>query len=262
MNFNKEYTEYWQAAISKSMDGLKIPGADEAAQLLKMAGIVETDKILDLGCSYGRMYEVLSVYSKDVHGVDPDPFALEQAIIFKYTSLTKGTAECTGMLNDTFNFIFSWQVFDVVDQLKGFFELNRILKDKGKILVTGKNYKYFEDDIYAFKAEKNAAIKNFPNHFTKLDVLKSNIEKLGFKIIKLLLFPRRGDFGLMKYYEADLGQEAFQAYEYLIICEKYVTVKDLPDISIDSLYSTTSDKIAKEKGFNSALALFESIGID
>lgn len=262
MNFDKEYTEYWQAAISKSLDGLKIPGAEEAGILLKMAGISNTDKILDLGCSYGRMYEVLSVHSKDVYGVDPDPYAVEQAKLFNYTDVSTGTAESTGMPDDSFNFIFSWQVFDVVDQLKGFLELNRILKDKGRILVTGKNYNYFEDDIFAFKAEKNAALKNFPNHFTKLDVLKRGIEKLGFKIIKLFLFSRRGDFGLLKYEEADLNLEDYKAYEYLIICEKNSTVKEIPKVTIDSLCSITSEKIAKEKGFNTAIALFESIGID
>lgn len=162
MDFNKEYTNYWQNTISKSVDGLKIPGEFEAAHILKYLEITPSEKVLDLGCSYGRMSNVLSRLSSSIYGIDPDPYAVEQAKNNQYINVVQGTAEITNMPSNFFDVVFSWQVFDVVDQLKGFVELNRILNSNGRFLITGKNYNYFEDDKFAFTAEKNAALKISP----------------------------------------------------------------------------------------------------
>ena len=262
MKFNKEYTDYWETATKKSIDGLLIPGPSEAKTFLPDLSIQKDDKVLDMGCSYGRMFEELSKYSENIYGVDIDPFAVEKAKIQGYKNVAVGTAENSTFNNDFFDVVFSWQVFDVVDQLKGFVELNRILKIGGRFLVTGKNYNYFEDDSFALKAEKNAYLKKFPNRFTKLDILNANISLFGFKIKKLLLFDKRGDFGLLKFSEADLIKEDFKAYEYLLICEKTNTIQFMPEISIENTFSAISVGMAFNKNYNSPKDLFESIGID
>uniref|UniRef100_UPI0040475C88 class I SAM-dependent methyltransferase n=1 Tax=Algoriphagus sp. TaxID=1872435 RepID=UPI0040475C88 len=262
MKFNKEYTDYWESATKKSIDGLLIPGPSEAKTFLLDLSIQKDDKILDMGCSYGRMFEELSKHSKNIYGVDIDPFAVEKAKLHGYKNAAVGTAENSTFNNDFFDVVFSWQVFDVVDQLKGFVELNRILKIGGRFLVTGKNYNYFEDDSFAFKAEKNAFLKNFPNRFTKLNELNNNIGLLGFKINKLLLFDKRGDFGLLNYSEADLVQNDFKAYEYLLICEKTNNILSVPELLIESPFSAISIAMVLNKKFNSPKELFESIGID
>ena len=264
MKFEKSYTKYWESATNKSVDGLKIPGPEEVKVLIKNLNIQSNSKVLDLGCSFGRMYNELAHFSNNVFGVDPDPYAVKKAALFPYKEVKTGTAENTGYIDAQFDIVFSWQVFDVVDQLKGLTEVNRILVDGGKFLITGKNYNYFSDDIPAFKAEKNAFIKKFPNHFTKLDVLINHISELGFRIEKLFLFRRRGDFGNLDYLEVDISQLLPKFYEFLLIAKKINPVnsiiRSIPNI--DGRFSITANEIAKEKGFANAEELFYSIGID
>lgn len=264
MKFEKSYTEYWESATNKSVDGLKIPGPEEVKVLIQYLGIKPEEKVLDLGCSFGRMYNELAYFSNNVFGVDPDPYAVEKAAKFPYEEVKTGTAEDTGFVDAKFDIVFSWQVFDVVDQLKGLKEVNRILVDGGRFLITGKNNNYFSDDIPAFKAEKNAFIKKFPNHFTKLDVLVKHISEIGFKIEKLFLFRRRGDFGNLDYLEVDINQILPKSYEFLMVAKKTESVNSItPDFpEIDGRFSITAEEIAKEKSFSNAEELFYSIGID
>ena len=79
MKFNKKYTDYWQKTVLNSIDGTKIPGPNEAEIYLKQMKIKVDDKILDLGCSYGRFLENLKQKTSQVYGVDPDPFAVSKA---------------------------------------------------------------------------------------------------------------------------------------------------------------------------------------
>ena len=263
MNFNDKYTKYWEHSTSKSIDGLKIPGEIEAAHMLNYLNISKSDKILDLGCSFGRMFKVLNKFSNNIYGVEPDKYAINKANKFNYVKIFNGTAENTGFANKFFDLIFSWQVFDVVDQFNALVECNRVLKLNGHILFTGKNNNYKMNDEFAFKAEKNAFIKKFPNRFTNLKILNKNIDKIGFKVIKLFLFPKRGDFGLLNYSEKDSNNENFECYEYLLICKKISELNNISGIdNLTSKTSLTSERIASQKGFISAKDLFQNIGID
>lgn len=264
MRFDQNYTNYWQSATSKSLDGLRIPGMEEVKKLLPYLLIGKEDKVFDLGCSYGRMYDELAVYSAHIYGIDPDPYAVEQAAQKGYQKLWTGTAEETHSENEFFDRVFSWQVFDVVDHIKGLTEINRILKIGGRFLITGKNYQYHEDDKFAFTAEKNANLKSFPNRFTMLDELTKNIAQFGFEIEKILLFARRGDFGQLKYKEMPIDEPAYLGYEYMYIGKKTASIESTAVTikSLDRSFSATAEEMARGRGFASARALFESIGID
>jgi len=37
---------------------------------IKILTISGTDKVLDLGCGYGRFYPIISNYSKNIYGID------------------------------------------------------------------------------------------------------------------------------------------------------------------------------------------------
>jgi len=264
MKFDKKYTDYWQSAINKSIDGLRIPGLPEAHKLLPYLKIEEGDQVLDMGCSYGRMYKELSQYSENIFGVDLDPYAVEKAKEQGYIEVLVGKAEDTGYQKKFFDRVFCWQVFDVVDQLEGFKEINRILKVGGSFLVTGKNYDYDPNDIFAFKAEKNAFLKGFPNRFTKIDWLMKNLSNFGFQTEKLLLFAKRGDFGLLNFKEADKTLTEYTGYEYLLICNKVSEVSEINYLSndLETVFSLPAQNMTKDKGFSHTANFFKSIGID
>ena len=264
MKFKKKYTEYWEEAIKKPIDGLAIAGLREVHTFLPLLKIQKGEKLLDMGCSFGRMYPALAEYTDHISGVEPDPYAVEKAKLNPYKKVLVGTAEQTGFDSGYFDHIFCWAVFDVVDHAKGFREANRILTSGGHFLVTGKNNNYYPDDEFAYKAEKNAYLKAFPNHFANLGKLISALSILGFVVEKLFLFPRRGDFGQLKFIEVNSDNGEFLGYEYLLICRKVseVTESFEPDIRLDGPFSMTAEKMALQKGYESAKALFEAIGID
>lgn len=265
MNFNETYTKYWSSAVDKSVDGTVIAGVNEAKYFLQHMNMERDNRALDLGCSFGRMHEALAVYYDQIYGIDPDLYAVEKARLQPYSEVRQGTAEYTGFNTKFFDVVFCWAVFDVVDHKKGLAEINRILKNNGKLLITGKNNNYFPDDNLAFKAEKNAFLKSFPNRFTDLSNLLDNFKSLGFKLDKLLIFPHRGDFGLLNFVDQGLDlKDNYFGYEYLIICHK-VSDQDaagLGYINLESQFSKTANKLAAQAAFSSAKHFFESIGID
>src|SRR5450830_1598221 len=114
MKFDKDYTNYWSSTVNKSLDGTVIAGLNEAKHFLQYLGIERPDLILDLGCSFGRMHEALAVYSDQIFGIDPDPYAVEKACLQPYREVRQGSAEHTGFGNSYFDVVFCWAVFDVV----------------------------------------------------------------------------------------------------------------------------------------------------
>jgi len=265
MKFDKKYTEYWTSAVDKSVDGTSIAGVKEVLHLLQYLRLDKSDLVLDLGCSFGRMHQALAEYSKFIYGVDLDDYAVKKARKKPYIDVRVGSAEHTGFDKNFFNVVFCWAVFDVVDHKKGFREINRILKNQGKLFISGKNDTYFKDDTLAFNAEKNAFLKDFPNKFTDLSSVLLNLKLIGFKLDKLLIFPRRGDVGLLNFIDKGIEtKDNCIGYEYLIICHKIGRhdARALKDISLENSTSKTAKEKANEAGFKGAEELFNSLGIN
>lgn len=265
MKFDKQYTKYWASTVTKSVDGTTIAGVNEVKNILHSLRVGSHIKTLDLGCSIGRMHESLAVHSNDVYGVDIDSYAVEQASLRPYKEVRQGSAEKIDFDTGFFDFVFCWAVFDVVDHALGLAEMNRVLKGSGKLLITGKNDTYFDDDMLAFKAEKNAFLKGFPNHFTDLVALLNNLPSLGFSLDRLLLFPRRGDLGNLEFVNQSYEEgEAYHGYEYLIFCHKIgeCNSNTLTEEPLDNRFSKTATNLAIKAGFKGPEEFFSVIGID
>lgn len=262
MKFEKKYTEYWKKNIDNPIDGLVIAGTNEVNNFLPLLDINKNDFVLDLGCSFGRMHSVLSSVSNHIYGLDPDLFAVETALNEGYIEVKEGDAENINFDNHYFDKIFCWAVYDVVDHYNGLLESNRVLKINGKILLTGKIDNYFQDDINAFKAEKNAFLKSFPNHFVNLELLQKNIIELGFELDKLFIFPRRGDFGKLEYFEVKIPFEEINGYEYLMILKKFKNVNIKNYLKLDSPHSRTAKILATKEGYVTVKEYFLQLGID
>lgn len=256
MIFNKEYNKYWKNRVEKSIDGTKVPNNEIVKELISHLGIESSDCVLDLGCGFGRIFPILGNLTSTVFGIDIDLSMINDASKFPYTSLHRATAEDTAFPDAYFNKIFSMGVFDVVRQEDALIELNRILKDGGTCGFTGKNIAYHEDDTVAFIAERNAKLKDFPNQFTDVKKLIANIDQFGFKVKKLIIFPKRGDMGESNCEIVDKLEEQ-KFYEYCIFLEKTQPIVQFPGISFTSEYSDTSRNRSLAAGFNSVIDFFE-----
>jgi 2-polyprenyl-3-methyl-5-hydroxy-6-metoxy-1,4-benzoquinol methylase len=228
--FDESYTEYWkniqQNSASNDSRKKEVPAEDVIEYFITNFEIKKEDKVLDLGCSYGRLFDSLSQFSQNIYGVDISLEAINKAIQFDYRCLIQGKAEETHFASNFFDKILCWAVFDVVEQEKSLVEANRILKNGGRILISGKNNNYCDDDKSAFVAERNAKLKCFPNHFTDTNQLISNIKSYGFELVKSYGFERRGDTAINKHFPLDF-QNAQPFYEYIIILEKIGSPIDL-----------------------------------
>lgn len=221
--FNSEYTKYWEKSVEKSMDGTFVPGKHEVRYFMSKFAMTSFEKILDLGCSFGRMYTLLNSFSECIYGVDPDLYAINRAKEYKYEILKVGHAESVPFESNIFDFVFCWAAFDAIPHYLGLSEMNRVLKLNGSALITGKSHDYNENDSLALIAEKNAYAKGFPNKFTDLVALIENAKNLGFNIKHLIVFPKRGDFGELNYIQIDpiaFLKKPIKCYEYLMILEK------------------------------------------
>jgi len=255
-HFNKEYVEYWKNRIINNSDGSIVANEDIADFYIRILQISHADKVLDLGCGHGRFYPTISQYSKNIYGIDVTYDVINEASQYPYVSLVKGTAESSNFAEKSFNEVISWGVFDVVDQEKGFLEVNRILKKDGVFLVTGKNNSYSSDDSKAFIAERNAKLKDFPNHFTDVSLLIENIGKFGFEVLHAFAFKNRGDLGENKFISIDLNNIDFNFYEFVLILKKHKDIS-LTDFQFCFEFSETAIKKATENNFKNTLDFFK-----
>lgn len=252
--FNKEYIEYWGKRATNSGDGYKVPSEDAQNIFIDELNISPQDLILDLGCGYGRLYPTLSKLTQNIVGVDVDEVIIKKASVHPYSDLLKGSAEKTFFPPCYFEKIISWATYDAVEQDKALIEENRILKKNGLLLITGKNKDYHNNDHEAFIAERNAKLKNFPNHFTDVYKLIENAGLFGYRVIKSYGFPRRGDFGNLKYF--NLLEENKKFYEFLMILQKIDEPK-VNDYNICYEYSDTAIALSKDNNFENPKLFFQ-----
>ena len=101
-------------------------------------------------------------------------------------------------------------------QAEALLEMNRVSKIGARLLITGKNDNYYDDDEAAKAAEIGARNKNHPNYFTDVKKLVRNISKLGFAIEIRKFYRKRGD--LVNGFSTEKMPDQF--YEYLFVLKK------------------------------------------
>ena len=210
------YTDYWK---DKAKDAA-VPGEEPQRFFIgKMFGLAHGGLTLDLGCGHGRVYPVIATFTSTIQGLDISEEAISESKKHRYREVSKGTAEETGLPSDYFDKVIAWGVYDMVEQEQALLEENRILKQSGLLLITGKNTDYCLDDTEAVVAEKNAKAKGFPNHFTDVYGLIERIGEFGFVIEQAYGFKCRGDWAAMKYFPVE-NKNKIPFYEFLLIVRK------------------------------------------
>ena len=94
-------------------------------------------------------------------------------------------------------------------------EMLRIVKDGGKILISGKGNKYNLDDEQAYIAEEAARRKGHPNYFTDVKSMLEQVKEFV-SVEEERYFPYRGDMRKGKY--THKMPETF--YEWVLIIRK------------------------------------------
>jgi len=187
----------------KIIDNLKIKGG----------------KVLDVGCAWGRWFDLFSFYNLDIYGIDISKKMVEEARKKKCEKLVEvreSEAENIPYEDNTFDYVFCLGTFDATYQNEALKEMLRVLKVNGKLLVDGKSKSYYPDDILARKAEEGARKKGHPNFFADVKNLKKQLENNGHIIVSEYYFPRRGDFTEFNFKK----EMPANFYEYFLVIEK------------------------------------------
>ena len=252
--FDKDYATYWKERVENTITESKVPDETVERFFISKLGISRGDFLLDLGCGHGRLYPLLHEFADHIEGVDINKAAIDEALHYPYSKLAIGSAEKTTLSEDYFDKIVAWATYDGVEQDQGLIEANRILKQGGALLITGKNKDYEPDDLVAFVAERNAKLKDFPNHFTDVYGMIGDAKLFGFMVRAGYGFVRRGDFGELKYIDLLDGKQN-KFYEFLLILEK-VGTPSVKEKKICFEFSDVAKALAKQAGFDDIKSFF------
>jgi len=245
--WNDNYLEYWKKRVDEANENKKestvvqgdiVADSDKGyIDAINFLSPKENKSILEMGCGFGRSLPFLYKISKNITAIDISEKMIEE--VEKNYSKLKGIsyfaceAEKVPVEANSFSFIICFAVFDALYQDLALLEMNRLLEINGKVLISGKNDNYHDDDNLAYVAEVNARNKHHPNYFTNINLLISGtIEKFGFEIDEIRYFERRGDTKYNQY----LKKKPDYFYEYIMVLRKIKNVKDIK-IKISDKYS-------------------------
>lgn len=226
--WNETYVEYWRERVAEAGVGNSgLVGGDVRTSSddiwIRLINDTEFQKgnILDVGCGWGRFFQMYIDKGLTVSGVDIS-IAMIQAASEEWqdhpgiSSLQEATAEEIPFDSGMFNNLICIGTFDATYQEKAMNEFLRVTKPGGLIYFSGKNTNYHFDDKIALAAEVGARRKGHPNYYTCTHNLVEDLEKQGHRIVRSYFFERRGDLSEMN------CQTVMPArfYEYLLVVER------------------------------------------
>ena len=225
-----QYVDYWQARVeeaNRSGSSSSLVNGDTRApsdrlysELINLLHITPKQRILELGCGFGRTIPLLYELTHQISAVDISPRMIELARqshgMLKGVSFQVSEAENLPFDGHHFDCVICFGVFDALTQTEALIEMNRVLKVGGCVLITGKNDRYYSDDNQALIAERNARAKGHPNFFTDVASLLRLQQAFGFSTVECRFFPRRGDMAANNF-TTELP-EFF--YEYALVLRK------------------------------------------
>lgn len=226
--WNKNYLEYFRKKIKEanSSGGLIVNKNDVKTasdnlifEVIESIKIGENYNVLDFGCGFCRIYPYFKNKKVKYKGIDISEAMIKESLEL-YPELNGNLFVSEGenlpFDNNTFDFEICFGVFDACYQETALREMIKTLNIGGRLLLTGKNTGYYEDDDKAIIAEENARLKQHPNYFTDVKYMIEQLKKNGCIIEKAFFFERRGDFADFKF--KDNLPEKF--YEYLLVIRK------------------------------------------
>jgi ubiquinone/menaquinone biosynthesis C-methylase UbiE len=248
--WNEEYVIYWKKRVDEAndkregrsaivKDDVKSSSDSLYANAISLLNIDKNDKVMELGCGFGRSLPLLCELAGKVAAVDISKEMIRYAQEFcrnKNVGFYVSPGEDLPFPDESFDAIVCFASFDAMYQAETLMEINRIGKVGARVLITGKNDNYHRDDNEALVAEKAAREKKHPNYFTNTEKLIGNLDYFGFMLDTQRYFLRRGDF--MKGISAGETVKPDRFYEYLFVLKKTKAISGVRNpVSISSSVS-------------------------
>tara|TARA_B110000008_G_C16961726_1_gene560420 strand:+ start:997 stop:1803 length:807 start_codon:yes stop_codon:yes gene_type:complete len=250
--WNDSYVKYWKERVSeanqdslhesKLIIGDKVTTSDKIYNsAIEFLCINQHDNVLELGCGFGRSLNLLSGLSKKVTAVDISQEMIDASkknVINDNIEFYVSPSETLPMRNNTYDVVICFAAFDAMYQQEAIVEINRVSKIGARILLTGKNDNYYDDDSDALEAEIGARSKGHPNYFTDVTKLIESLSNFGFDIIDSKYFHRRGDFSANSF---DQKKPDF-FYEFLFVLKKHKSSSITSDLLLSNKSSKTYER--------------------
>lgn len=228
--WDETYYQYWRQRVdetrkngnkSEIVTGDVKTGGEEIYAHVFTSHRFKQGNILDVGCAWGRCFDLYKRYGLSIYGIDISETMIEKAREqWKNDSAVKQLMECEAenilYKENYFNNVTCLGVFDATFQNKALGEMLRVTKQGGLLYLTGKNSRYQKDDSLAFDAEICARKKGHPNFFTDVSNMKKQLCKKGHEILAGYYFPRRCDFAEFTV----TNKMPYEFYLYLLVIKK------------------------------------------
>lgn len=143
----RTYERYWAARLADA--GRATEGSSSLNEIFESVGSVlgEGKRLLDVGCGVGTLLDLVGAKFQAVHGCDLSETALREA---RQRGVLSVCADLNRSLlpyqDRSFECVTCLEVIEhVFDPLSLLRELHRILKDKGQLVLTTPNIRYFRN---------------------------------------------------------------------------------------------------------------------
>jgi len=228
--WNDTYMAYWRGRVaeagsseSKIVLGDHSTEGDEVYERIFSSVPFVPGNLLDVGCAWGRMFNLYKQYDMLINGCDISSAMIEAARkdwegFDCVETLNECPAEKLQYPDEFFNNVVCIATFDATQQKQAICEFLRVTRPGANIYITGKNNYYEFDDFQALAAEQGARSKGHPNYFTDTGKLISQMLCQGHLLKSSYFFSRRGDFASMKF--SNTLPEKF--YEFFLVFERGV----------------------------------------
>lgn len=165
----------------------EFPRTSKLFTLDMVSAALPGQNILDVGCGTGLNAEALKEKGYDVHGVDISPVAIDQFTERGFKGKACNILEGLPYPDNTFDFVFSSEVIEHVDDTEKFLsEIFRVMKPGGKLVLSTPNSAFW---IYRMLGTfgKTVTELQHPGHlrFFSPKSLHQFVKNSGFSEVKI-----------------------------------------------------------------------------
>jgi SAM-dependent methyltransferase len=207
--WESRYPEYWKARLAETSQHSQrstvvpgdapLPGEEALFAGLDLLGAAPGLRWLDIGVGTGRSLPyILQLGPSRVIAADISRAMLDLCRIEfdgEGIEFLEAEAENLGLDSGSIDRAICYGTFDALYQDRAIIEFARVLAPQGRLLLTGKNNDYLDDDEMALAAEVGARRKGHPNYFTDVERLIELARSKGLDLTAERYFERRGDSG-------------------------------------------------------------------